>query len=75
MEVIAMTNIGTEKKLRMKLFISLIIYTLAGYILVILFDYGFSRFSNTFFPWLHLRIDLIYFLYLIIGFFCIFYHY
>ncbi|MCC0637881.1 MULTISPECIES: sensor histidine kinase [unclassified Clostridioides] len=70
-----MTNIGTEKKLRMKLFISLIIYTLAGYILVILFDYGFSRFSNTFFLWLHLRIDLIYFLYLIIGFVCIFYHY
>ncbi|MCC0632697.1 sensor histidine kinase [Clostridioides sp. ZZV15-6388] len=70
-----MTNTGIEKKLRMKLCITLIIYTLVGYILAILFDYGFSRFSNTFFTWLHLRVEVIYFLYLIIGFFCIFYHY
>lgn len=70
-----MKNNGIEKKLRMKLYITLILYTLIGYILVILFDYGFSKFSNTFFLWLDLRIDVIYFLYLVVGFCCIFYHY
>lgn len=75
MEVIAIMNTGTEKKLRVKLCITLIIYTVAGYILAILFDYGFSRFSNTFFLRVHLRIEFIYFLYLVIGFFYIFYHY
>lgn len=70
-----MTNHGIEKKLRVKLYITLILYTLVGYILVVLFDYGFSKFSNTFFPLLHLRIDDIYFLYLVVGFCCIFFHY
>ncbi len=64
-----------EKKLKIKLYITLFLYTLIGYILAILFDYGFSRFSNTFFPWLHLRIEVIYFLYLVVGFCCIFHHY
>lgn len=64
-----------EKKLRMKLYIILILYTLIGYILAIIFDYGFSQFSNTFFPWLHLRIEVIYFLYLVVGLCCIFHHY
>ncbi len=64
-----------ERKLRMKLYIILILYTLMGYIFTILFDYGFSQFSNTFFPWIHLRIEIIYFLYLVIGFCCIFHHY
>lgn len=44
-----MMNTGTEKRLRVKLCITLIIYTVAGYLLAILFDYIFSRFSNTFF--------------------------
>ncbi len=70
-----MINNGIEKKLRVKIYITLILYTLVGYILTILFDYGFSKFSNTLFPWLHLRIDVIYFLYLVIGFCCIFNHY
>ncbi len=66
---------GIEKKLRVKLNITLVLYTLVGYILAILFDYEFSRFSNTFFTWLHLRIEVIYFLYLVVGFCCIFNHY
>nr|WP_184091515.1 HAMP domain-containing sensor histidine kinase [Anaerocolumna cellulosilytica] len=64
-----------EKKLRIKLYITLILYTLIGYILAIIFDYGFSQFSITFFPWLYLRIEVIYFLYLVVGFCCIFHHY
>lgn len=70
-----MKNNGIEKKLRVKLYITLTLYTLIGYILVILLDYGFSKFSNTFFLWLALRIGVIYFLYLVVGFCCIFYHY
>ncbi|SNS25963.1 His Kinase A (phospho-acceptor) domain-containing protein [Anaerovirgula multivorans] len=64
-----------EKKLRLQLYITLLIYTLVGYALVVVADYAFSQFSNPFFAWLHWRIDLIYFLYLVIGYGCIFYHY
>ena len=64
-----------EKKLRIKLYIILILYTLIGYISAIIFDYGFSQYSNTFFQWFHLRIGVIYFLYLVVGFCCIFHHY
>lgn len=65
----------TEKKLRIRLYITLILYTLIGYIFAVLFDYGFSQFSNIFFPWLNLRIELLYFVYLAVGFCCIFHHY
>ncbi len=70
-----MNNHPIEKKLRLRLYLALLIYTLAGYGLVVLADYAFSQFSNAFFTWLHWRIDVIYFLYLVIGFCCIFYHY
>lgn len=64
-----------EKKLRVKLFVTLILYTLAGYILTVLLDYGFGKFSNSIFQWLQLRVEVIYFLYLVVGFCCFFYHY
>lgn len=63
-----MMNNDTEKKLRIKLYIILILYTLIGYILAIIL-------LNTSFPWLHLRIEVIYFFYLVVGFCCIFDHY
>ena len=43
--------------------------------MTVILDYGFGKFSNTFFLWLQLRIEVIYFLYLIVGFCCVFYHY
>lgn len=64
-----------EKKLRNKLFVTLILYTLTGYILTVLLDFGFSRVTNSFFLWLQLRIEIFYFLYLVVGFCCIFCHY
>lgn len=70
-----MKNNETEKKLRIRLSISLILYTVLGYILVVIFDYGYSQLSNSFYTWLHLRIDVIYILYLAIGYGCIFHHY
>lgn len=70
-----MKNNGAEKKLRMKLYSALILYALLGYGLTILFDYGLSRFPNTLFSWFQLRLDVLYFLYLAVGFCCIFDHY
>lgn len=64
-----------EKKLLVKLSITLILYTLTGYLITILFDYGLSKFSISFFKWLQLRIEVIYFLYLVVGFCCFFYYY
>jgi two-component system, OmpR family, sensor histidine kinase VanS len=70
-----MNNHPIEKKLRLRLYIILLIYTLAGYCLVLLADYVFQKVPIPFFTWLHMRMDVIYFLYVVIGFCCIFYHY
>ena len=71
-----MRNNTTEKKLRIRLYIALSLYTLLGYTLIILLNiFYLSHSSNIFFSWLHLRVDVIYFLYLVIGFACIFHHY
>lgn len=64
-----------EKKLRINLYMTLILYTLIGYILAVIVDYGFHSFSNPLSQWLQLRIEIIYFLYLAVGFCCIFHHY
>lgn len=64
-----------EKKIKMRLYITLLLYTLLGYVLVMLADQVFSRFPIHFLEWLHLRIDMVCILYLIIGFCCIFNYY
>lgn len=68
-------NHPIERKLRFRLYITLLIYTLAGYGLVVLAEYVFNRVSISFFTWLYLRLGVIYLLYLVIGFCCIFYQY
>lgn len=70
-----MSNNETVKKLRARLYITLVLYTVAGYILALLLDYGFGRFSNAFFSWLDPRIEVFYFVYLAAGYCCIFHHY
>nr|WP_288824369.1 HAMP domain-containing sensor histidine kinase [uncultured Clostridium sp.] len=70
-----MINKSMEKKLRVKLCITLIIYTFMGYIVAVLLDYGLSNCLNPFLKWMHLRIELIYFLYLVAGFCGLFNHY
>lgn len=62
----------TEKRLRMRLYLSLLIYTAIGYGLTILISFADSRFEAGFLSWLYLRIDVVFILYLIIGFVCIF---
>ena len=62
----------TEKRLSVHLYLSLVLYTVVGFGLVILLDYIFSKFNNSILSWLYLRIDAILIIYLIIGFVCIF---
>lgn len=66
---------SSEKKLRLWLYITLLIYTLIGYGLVILAGYVFDKNPVPFLTWLNLRTDVVYLLYLVIGFCCIFFHY
>lgn len=64
-----------RKKLQFHLFIILLIYTLSGLIAMPLLEYIFSRSENQVSSWLYMRLDVIYFLYLVVGLACIFYHY
>ena len=65
----------TERRLRVRLYLSLLIYTVVGYGLTIILNYVFSKFDNGIFAWLYWRLDLLFILYLVIGFVCIFNYY
>lgn len=64
-----------EKKIKVRLYVIMLLYTLVGCVLVWLIDQFSGEFSVHFLEWIRLRIDLIYILYLIIGFGCIFNYY
>ena len=49
----------TEKRLSVHLYLSLVLYTVVGFGLVILLDYIFSKFNNRILSWIYLRIDAI----------------
>lgn len=68
-------NFPIRQKLQFRFFIIMLIYTLSGLIAMPLLEYIFSRFENQAFSWLYLRLDVIYFFYLVVGLACIFYHY
>lgn len=65
----------TEKRLKVRLYLSLLVYTVVGYGLTLILDYIFSKFDNGIFAWLYWRLDLFFILYLMIGFVCIFNYY
>lgn len=64
-----------EKKLRLRLYMILFFYTVIGFAATVLFDYIFSLFKNPIIFWLYRRIDMIYFLYIVVGYSIIFYCY
>ena len=68
-------EIATEKRLRVRLYLSLLSYTVVGYGLTILLNYIFSKFDNGILAWLYWRIDALFMIYLVIGFVCIFKYY
>ena len=42
----------TEKRLKVRLYLSLLVYTVVGYGLTLILDYIFSKFDNGIFAWL-----------------------
>lgn len=64
-----------EKKLRCKLYITLILYVAIGFVLTLLLGYIFTLFNNPVITWLYWRIDALFIFFLIIGFSVIFYYY
>ncbi len=46
-------EIATEKRLRVRLYLSLLSYTVVGYGLTILLNYIFSKFDNGILAWLY----------------------
>ena len=59
----------TEKRLKVRLYLSLLVYTVVGYGLTLILDYIFSKFDNGIFAWLYWRLDLLFILYLMLGFY------
>ena len=66
---------STEKRLKVRLYLSLLVYTVVGYGLTLILDYIFSKFDNGIFAWLYWRLGPLFILYLVIGFVCIFNYY
>lgn len=64
-----------EKKLRCKLYITLVLYVVIGFVLTLLLGYVFSLSKNPVIVWMYWRMDMLFIFYLIIGFFVIFYYY
>ena len=68
-------KMATEKRLKVRLYLSLLVYTVVGYGLTLILDYIFSKFDNGIFAWLYWRLGPLFILYLVIGFVCIFNYY
>ena len=66
---------STEKRLKAHLYLSLLVYTVVGYGLTLILDYIFSKFDIGIFAWLYWRLYLLFILYLMLGFICIFNYY
>ncbi|MEG2105852.1 MAG: HAMP domain-containing sensor histidine kinase [Clostridia bacterium] len=64
-----------EKKLRLYLYMTLFLYTIIGLVCILVLEYVFSLFKYPIIEWIYLRMDVIYILYLVIGFSGIFYYY
>lgn len=64
-----------EKKLRYKLYITLALYVVIGFVLTLLLGYIFTLSKNPVITWMYWRMDALFIFYLIIGFSVIFYYY
>ena len=69
------SNQKTEKKLRIRLFVTLASWAIVGFIVIMLFGTVKDESNNPVIVWLGSRLDLLYIMFLIIGFFSIFYFY
>ena len=64
-----------EKRLRLRLFLLLSLYTVIGFVVMLLSDYVLALFPSPISTWILERLDVIFALYLIFGFVGIFYFY
>ncbi len=69
------SNQKTEKELRIRLFVTLASWAIVGFIVIMLFGTVKDESNNPVIVWLGSRLDLLYIMFLIIGFFSIFYFY
>lgn len=69
------SNQKTERKLRIRLFVTLALWAVVGFIVIMLFGTVKDESNNPVIVWLGSRLDLLYIMFLIIGFFGIFYSY
>ena len=60
----------TEKRLKVRLYLSLLVYTVVGYGLTLILDYIFSKFDNDIFAWIFYTLGQFFILYVAIGFVC-----
>ncbi|CEN24008.1 sensor histidine kinase [Paraclostridium sordellii] len=64
-----------DKKLLHKLIITLFLYTILGWVLIVFFELFKDSINDNFSNWLILRLDIIYIIYLLTGYMCIFLHF
>lgn len=69
------SNQKIEKKLRIRLFATQVLWAVVGFIVFMLFGTVKDESNNPVIVWLGSRLDLLYIMFLIIGFFSIFYFY
>jgi len=69
------SNQKIEKKLRIRLFATLVLWAVVGFIVFMLFGTVKDESNNPVIVWLGSRLDFLYIMFLIIGFFSIFYFY
>ena len=69
------SNQKTEKKLRIRLFVTLALWAIVGFGVIALLSSATVETDNAMIAWLGLRLDILYIIFLIIGFFGIFYFY
>ena len=69
------SNQKTETKLRIRLFVTLALWAIVGFVVIVLLGTVKDGSSNAVIIWLGARLDLLYVMFLIIGFFGIFYYY
>lgn len=62
----------TKRRLGLHLYLSLFLYAVVGLGLTLFLEYAFSKSDSTILSWFHWRSDVIFIVYLIIGFICIF---
>jgi two-component system sensor histidine kinase VanS len=65
----------TKRRLSLYLYLTLFLYTVAGFGLILLLQYVYPKIDSIILSWIYWRADVILIFYLIIGFICIFHYF